>query len=320
MVGGWHFRRRAPSPDGAARLVIAGFLLAVVGVLVFAAELTGGGDPGSSAGFSGATSASAGPSATVSQKVVSPAAGRHGDPLGAVAGSYVAGRSGVVLAAVYDLRTEQAWTIGDDRRGQDEASIVKLDILETLFAQQRGGLSGTDRVLARQMIEDSDNDSATRLWSAVGGARGIRAFNAAVALAGTSPSACVRCPGFSWPGWGLTTTTPLDQLALLRELVSPSPFVRTADRDFALRLMENVAPSQRWGVSGGVPAQVTVALKNGWLPLNAAGTDWQVNSIGWVRGLGRDYLIAVLSSGNPTEAYGIDTIDGLSAIVWNRMR
>ena len=48
--------------------------------------------------------------------------------------------------------------------------------------------------------------------------------------------------------------------------------------------MENVAPDQRWGVSGGVPAGVTVALKNGWLPLNDANTDWQVNSVGWVSG------------------------------------
>jgi hypothetical protein len=64
---------------------------------------------------------------------------------------------------------------------------------------------------------------------------------------------------------------------------------------------------------------VTIALKNGWLPLNASDTDWQVNSIGWVSGLGRDYLIAVLSTGNPSEAYGIDTIDELSAIVWRQL-
>jgi hypothetical protein len=220
---------------------------------------------------------------------------------------------------VYDLGTQQVWTIGNDRQAQDEASIVKVDILETLFAQQRGGLSGTDQVLAQQMIEDSDNASATALWNDVGGASGIRAFNAAIGLTRTTPSACVLCPGFPWPGWGLTTTTALDQVVLLRELVSPSPVVSTVDRAFALRLMENVTQAQRWGVAGGVPVQVTVALKNGWLPLNAAGTDWQINSVGWISGLGRDYLIAVLSTGNPTEAYGIDTIEGLSAIIWNRM-
>jgi hypothetical protein len=106
---------------------------------------------------------------------------------------------------------------------------------------------------------------------------------------------------------------------LLRELVSSGTLLTSAERSYALSLMENVTPSQRWGVSGGVPAQVTVALKNGWLPLNAADTDWQINSVGWISGSGRSYLIAVLTSGNPTEQYGIDTIDRLSAVAWNHM-
>ena len=41
--------------------------------------------------------------------------------------------------------------------------------------------------------------------------------------------------------------------------------------------------------------------------------------MGWISGGGRDYLLAVLSTGNPTEQYGIDTIDGLAAIVWQKM-
>jgi hypothetical protein len=75
--------------------------------------------------------------------------------------------------------------------------------------------------------------------------------------------------------------------------------------------MEHVAKDQRWGISGGVPAGVTVALKDGWLPLDAAATTWQVNSIGWVSGAGRDYLLAVLSTGNPTEPYVLATISAV---------
>jgi hypothetical protein len=131
------------------------------------------------------------------------------------------------------------------------------------------------------------------------------------------PSSCVNCPGFPWPGWGLTTTIPSDQLALLRTLVEPNSLLTSAARSYALSLMENVTAAQRWGVSGGVPAQATVALKNGWLPLNSAGSDWQINSVGWISGSGRDYLMAVLTTGNPTEQYGIDTIDQLAAMVWN---
>jgi hypothetical protein len=271
-------------------------------------------------------SAVASPSAVASSAARSTepanATGRAGpaDPLGTAAASYLGTRSGTVLAAVYDLGTHQSWTLDAASQAQDEASVVKVDVLETLLAQQPGGLSAADQSLAQQMIEDSDNDAATALWDSVGGADGIRAFNTRAGLTSTTPSACVECPGFPWPGWGLSTTTPLDQIALLRELVTGSgSSLSSADREYALGLMENVTADQRWGVSGGVPAQTTVALKNGWLPLNTAGTDWQINSIGWVSGLGRNYLIAVLSTGNPSEAYGIDTINELSALVWNHM-
>ena len=251
------------------------------------------------------------------------AAAGHRDPFGAAAASYLSGRAGTVLAAVYDLRTGRTWHLG---RGQPqaEASIVKLDVLETLLSEHGQGdgtgLSATERTLAEQMIEDSDNDAATSLWNAVGGAAGIRSFNARAGLTHTVPSSCVVCPGFAWPGWGLTTTTPEDQVALLRQLITPSSVLTSAARQYALSLMEDVTPSQRWGVSGGVPAQVTVALKNGWLPLRGIGSDWQINSVGWVSGGGRNYLMAVLSTGNPTEQYGIDTIDQLAAMVWQHMR
>jgi hypothetical protein len=251
----------------------------------------------------------------------SPRPAKRSSPLGTAAQSYLAVRSGAVLAAVYDVRTGQTWALGKGRP-QDEASIVKLDILETLLAQHRADgtvLPAQDMSLAQAMIEDSDNDAATSLWDAVGGARGISTFNAGAGLAHTVPSACVDCPGFPWPGWGLTTTSPVDQIALLRELLQPSAQLTSAQREYALGLMENVTESQRWGVTGGVPSQTKVALKNGWLPLTSADDNWQVNSIGWVSGNGRDYVIAVLTTGNPTEQYGIDTIDKLSAMIWDRM-
>ena len=93
----------------------------------------------------------------------------------------------------------------------------------------------------------------------------------------------MRCAGFSWPGWGLTTTVPADQITLLKKLIEPGALLTTAERGYALSLLEHIAPSQRWGVSRSVPAGVTVALKNGWLPLNDAGTDWQINSMGCLR-------------------------------------
>jgi beta-lactamase class A len=247
----------------------------------------------------------------------------HRDPFGTAAPLYLSGRAGTVLAAVYDVGTGQTWRLGLGQP-QAEASVVKLDVLETLLAERdqdkETGLSASDQSLAEEMIEDSDNAAATSLWYEVGGAARIRSFNTEAGLTHTAPSSCVVCAGFSWPGWGLTTTTPDDQIALLRQLVTPSTLLTSAERDYALSLMENVTPSQRWGVSGGVPAQVTVALKNGWLPLRGTDSDYQINSVGWVSGGGRNYLMAVLTTGNPSEQYGIDTIDQLAAIVWQDMR
>jgi hypothetical protein len=309
---------------GAGLLVAAG--------IVASLTLRGSGSqlPGHSAAVATGPGSSAAPLTTTVSAAASSSAprpggssgtGTHRDPLGSAAASYLSARAGVVLAAVYDLRTGQTWDLGQGQP-QDEASVVKLDVLETLLAERgRSGaeLSAGDRTLAQQMIEDSDNDAATSLWYEVGGASGIRSFNSAAGLADTVPSSCVNCPGFPWPGWGLTTTVPSDQLSLLRALVEPNSLLTNAERRYALSLMENVTPDQRWGVSSGVPAQVTVALKNGWLPLNSAGNDWQINSVGWISGSGRDYLMAALSTGNPTEQYGIDTIDQLAAMVWQAM-
>jgi beta-lactamase class A len=280
-----------------------------------AGENAGAGLTTSSASTGAASPSSASAGGPGKQTAAGPA---HADPLTGAAAGYLAQRDGTVLAAVYDVRTGQTWRLGGGPP-QAEASVVKLDILQALLAEWPGGLPSSEASLAQQMIEDSDNDAATSLWYAAGGASGLAAYNARAGLTRTTPSTCVVCTGFAWPGWGLTTTVPADQLALLKALVEPGPLLTAAGRQYALSLMENVAPDQAWGVSGGVPAGVTVALKNGWLPLNDAQTDWQINSVGWVSGAGRDYLIAVFSTGNPNEQYGIDTINELSALIWQAM-
>ena len=310
--------------------------VAVALVLFLALRGHGGAHPPAAAGAAAAGAAAGGAASTPQSATGAPglvpaasaqpssaaAAAMHADPLSGAAASYTTSRTGSLLAAVYDVKTGQSWRLGDGP-AQPEASVVKLDILETLLARQGGAaLSPPDQSLSQSMIEDSDNDAATSLWDEAGGATGITAYNDRAGLSRTTPSACVTCAGFAWPGWGLTTTVPYDQLTLMKQLITPGPhpLLSDAERSYALSLMENVTPGQRWGVSGGVPAGVTVALKNGWLPLDAANTDWQVNSVGWVSGDGRDYLIAVFTTGNQTEQYGIGTINALSALVWTAMR
>ncbi|HUN31941.1 MAG TPA: serine hydrolase [Trebonia sp.] len=258
---------------------------------------------------------SASPSATATSQATTT---RATGPLGGQAQAYLARRHGHVEAAVYDLSTGQQWTLGQ-QAPQAEASIMKLGILEAVLNQrsvQRVVLSLTEQELTPPMIEQSDSAAATTLWADVNGAQGMRAFDHKIGLLHTTPSNCMQCPGSSWPGWGLTTTTPQDQITVLRQLVQPSQALDKNDQKYALHLLENVTPAQQWGVSGGVPAGVTVALKNGWSSLNASNSDWQVNSVGWVSGDGRNYLMAVLSTGAPSEQYGIDTLNHLGALTW----
>jgi ribosomal protein L24E len=214
-------------------------------------------------------------------------------------------RSGVISAAVLDLRNGNLYTY---RPGAEviTASIVKVQILGALMVKaQRTGqpLDGADQALASGMIELSDNNDATALWNEIGGAPTVAAFDHSVGMLATTPNL----------SWGLTTTTATDQVKLLEHLVEPNDILSDASRAYTLQLMENVAPFENWGASAATSPGTTVALKNGWLPWDGG---WAVNSIGWVDGPERDYLIAVLTSGSPQEAYGIASISMVASAAW----
>jgi hypothetical protein len=235
--------------------------------------------------------------------------GQSASPFSPAVEAYLAQRTGTVTAAVYDANSGATWQLNPGDL-QVTASIVKVDIMATALqqAQQSGQpVPADEAALMPSMIEESDNDSATSMYTDVGGAPAVAAYNQNLGMTSTTPNAA----------WGLTTTTAADQVALVSHFAYDNSALDDASRFYGLSLMEHVEPDQAWGVSGGLPSGVTVALKNGWLPLS--GSDWQVNSIGWVAGDGADYVLAVLTTGSPTEAYGIDTIQALSGMVFSQL-
>jgi beta-lactamase class A len=248
---------------------------------------------------------------TSSRSVTDAASSSSGlDPLQTAAmRNLIAQRQGQVTIAVDDLLTGKEWLLNPSARDQT-GSIIKVDILQTLLRQaieQRTPLSEGAADTAEGMIENSDNDDATALWNQVGGSDGVGAYNQTAGLTQTT----LNTDGY----WGTSLTSAADQIKLLRKLALPNRLLDNASREYEVGLMENIEADQDWGVSAGVPSGVRVSLKNGWLPLTT-NTNWEINSIGWIDGDRHNYLIAVLTAHDPSEAYGISTVESISSIVY----
>jgi beta-lactamase class A len=140
--------------------------------------------------------------------------------------------------------------------------VTILDALLRKAMHQHRYLTGTEAARASAMITRSDNDAASALWAELGHAY-IQHF---LTLAGMKQT--VLGPGGYW---GLTQITAHDEARLLRLLLSKNPVLDRASRTYALRLMAQVIPAQRWGVPAGAPDSLIVHAKNGWLPLPAHG-------------------------------------------------
>jgi hypothetical protein len=198
----------------------------------------------------------------------------------------------------------------------DAASVIKVTIISALLLKEGGPsrLSQLQRSEAWGMITESDDDDATDLWNDVGGVPGMQVFLTKARMTHTELSY----------SWGLTQLTAQDEMTLLQLLTNQNNVLDSASREYVMWLMANVTPSQRWGVPDGAPTDVTVHVKNGWLPYpdtNLAGTDWQINSIGAFTGRNIDYQIVVLtrpsSSAHPdqSESDGIATIQAAARVI-----
>jgi Beta-lactamase enzyme family len=220
-------------------------------------------------------------------------------------GRYLGTRHGANSIAIYDRVSKRLIVVHPWVRGRT-ASIVKVDILETRLHQTGGDLSEDEQATAAKMIENSDNDSATDLFDDDGGVSGLAGYNAELGLKHTKPN----------DAWGDTTTSAADQVTLVRALLQHSSLLTDSARRYQRNLMRDVESDQRWGISGGVPKKVIIGNKNGWLPVDEDHDLWAVNSIGWVLGDGKSYVIAVLTQHDTTEEYGIDTIEHVAALAW----
>lgn len=189
------------------------------------------------------------------------------------------------------------------------ASVIKVTIISALLLKVHGpsGLTKAQRSLAYLMITQSNNSAATALWDDVG-MSGMQAFLNKAGMRQTILS----------DAWGLTLITAQDELTLLHVLTNPGNVLGKNSRRYVLSLMSKVIPAQRWGVPAGAPSDVTVHVKNGWLPYPQAH-DWHINSIGAFTGNNIAYQIVVLTGppavGGQSESYGIQTVQAVAQVI-----
>ncbi|MEV2270363.1 serine hydrolase [Nonomuraea africana] len=216
--------------------------------------------------------------------------------------AYLHRQPGRFAVAVYDRTTSMRYAFRE-RSPFMLASVAKVDILLALLLQvqrEHRRLTAGERQLADQMIRQSDNYSAHRLYTAIGGNRGF--------------SDTLREQGIAhtWPGpglyWGLSRSRPSDQVEVLDRLTDPDGPVSPRNRRYALQLMSSVDKSQAWGVSAAAPGG-RVALKNGWLPAAEHGGLWTINSVGRLALPGHELLVAVLSERSQAMSAGVSMVE-----------
>jgi hypothetical protein len=178
------------------------------------------------------------------------------------------------------------------------ASVVKVMMLvaylQRLSAEHRS-LSPHDEALLYPMIHESNNEDASAVLGVVGGA----------AIARVAREAGMRdyAPGVGW--WAYTQTSAADQARFFAQLerLTPSRFY-----PYERELMAGIEPEQSWGVPPIARPAWQVYFKTGALPSEGLFNE--------VARLERDdvmFTVAVFTEGDPSMAYGEETIEGVAA-------
>jgi hypothetical protein len=209
----------------------------------------------------------------------------------AAAVRYARSRAGTVAFAVLDGRGRLR---GLRRTTQfPSASVVKAMLMVAVLRRAAGGhLEVGERDLLRRMITVSDNEAASAIYAQVGG-DGLRSVARA---AGAKRFADVG-------NWADAQLTAADQA---RFFLRFDKLVPAAHRRYARKPLSSIVGWQRWGIPPVASAhRMKVFFKGGW----RTGIVHQVALL--ERG-GRRVALAVLTSGEPSMAYGEQTIAGIA--------
>jgi beta-lactamase class A len=226
------------------------------------------------------------------------------DALSPELASYLSSFSSNLGVSLYDV-TNQRYYSYNDKASFLMASSAKVPIMFTYLDQlKQQGAEPNDQDINEltAMIENSDNDSASDLYSQIT-APGMNAFLKKIGVSGMQAND---------DAWGYSTTTPLAMVHLLIRLYKGT-ILNPQDRDLAFNLMENIEADQRQGLGDTAPPWSTVAMKDGWVP-DSNGT-WAVNTSGIVMSGGEIYILSVYAQNQPSQEIGQNALQHVCSLI-----
>ncbi len=184
-----------------------------------------------------------------------------------------------------------------DERFQS-ASVVKVmfltAFLQLLNARPSAG-QRTRRLAAHPMIHESNNDDASAVLDRVG----------AAAVARVAREAKMRdyAPGVGW--WAYTQTSAADQA---RFFIAIEHLIPHQFWPYARGLLDGIEPEQSWGIPELARPRWQVFFKTGALP-----SEGLFNETARLERPGVTFTVSVFSTGDPSQAYGEETMRGVGA-------
>lgn len=216
----------------------------------------------------------------------------------AAAHRFASRRAGVVSFAVVDedkrLRGDHPYRIFDS------ASVVKVMLMVAYLNApdvRNRSLHHSDHALLRPMITRSDNATAQRIYDKVGNS-GLNAVAHDAGMRKFEPDHV----------WGLSHITARDQAQFMYRI---DHFIPNRHLRYAMRLLKEIIPSQRWGIPPEVPHGWVIHFKGGWVPDGSTGL-WKINQVALLRNPPHRLSLAILTRGNPSASYGHATVRGIA--------
>jgi len=213
-----------------------------------------------------------------------------------------------VTAAVHDTRTG-CWYHLHPGTEMQTASVIKVQFLAgvLLRAQELDReVTAWEQERIEPMMARSHNPPASELFLDLGGVAGQEALDERFGLTATT----------STSKWGATVSTAHDRTRLALAVLHGGGPLGADARERAWQTMTAVHPTQRWGISAGVPEGWSVALKNGFYPTSGIPA-WRIGSTGFVRDdlSGEGYAITVMTDQNPGHATGQALVEQVAEAV-----